>query len=141
MEKRADSLRSQGFTTIATDIPTKVKLQAAANSQGLTLAEWLRYLANLSIDGGKQGQLPAISAPVNSSVMAIQRIENFENKLDIFLERLSHYTSDKAIASLWSNMVNPDHISREEQKANLNSFIDKVQDIVKHPGADIVHES
>jgi hypothetical protein len=51
MIKRADSLRGQGFTTLATDKPTKAKLQAAAAAAGLTLSEYIRVLADTSASG------------------------------------------------------------------------------------------
>jgi hypothetical protein len=88
MIKRADSLRGQELTHIATDKPTREKLKQNANALGIPLSEYLRLVANAGIKLGKQGQLPAISAPVNSSAMAVQRIENFEKKLDGFLSEL-----------------------------------------------------
>ena len=44
--KRSASLRSLGITSIATDKPTKIKLQSAATAAGCTLSDYLRILAN-----------------------------------------------------------------------------------------------
>ena len=46
MIKRADSLRGQGKTSMAIDIPTRAKLHAAAARAGMPLAEYIRLLAD-----------------------------------------------------------------------------------------------
>lgn len=57
--KRADSLRTLGFVTIATDKPTREKLKVAAEAANMTLAEYMRLLADASLNQ-KQGGLPEL---------------------------------------------------------------------------------
>lgn len=71
MIKRDDSLRALGLTYVATDKPTRAKLNAAAAAAGMPLSEYLRVLADKAISG-KQGALPAITP--GRSVDVSQRI-------------------------------------------------------------------
>lgn len=58
MMKRDDSLRSQGMTMIATDTPTRAKLKAQAAAAGLTMAEYIRYLADKASEGQQGVMVP-----------------------------------------------------------------------------------
>lgn len=85
---KPDSVRSMGLTYIATDKPTRAKLKEAAYSQGLTLAEYLRYVANLPKEQGRlvrdmpayDATLPAIASKVSAILSAIDRWENPSDK-------------------------------------------------------------
>lgn len=59
--KRSDSTRSLGFVTICSDRPTREKLKALAAESGLTLAEYLRVVAEKS--GPVQGVIDASMTP------------------------------------------------------------------------------
>ena len=52
MQRRGDNtVRAWGLTAIGTDKPTRQKLKAAAEAAGLTLAAYLRILADSALSG------------------------------------------------------------------------------------------
>lgn len=56
MIKRADSLRSQGLTTLSIDTPTKIKLRTQAAAAGMAMSEYIRVLTD-NAGGGQQGKM------------------------------------------------------------------------------------
>lgn len=67
MIKRADSTRSLGQASIGTDKPTRDKLKAAADAAGMTLSEYIRYLAD-EVTSNQQGVLTSVMAPKREQV-------------------------------------------------------------------------
>jgi hypothetical protein len=92
--KRDDSVRSLGVTSIGTDMPTKAKLKAAAEAAGLTLAEYLRVLANSTSEQGRlvkdvpafDATLPGIASKINAVLAAMDRWENPPNKRSLYAD-------------------------------------------------------
>ncbi len=131
MQKRADSLNGMGRTMIATDIPTRAKLKAAAAAAGMPLSTYLRVLADDTLKG-KQLLIPGQTAPtvtgqkqlgvLMKAILLLLGIESHRDKAhryDSLIEDVITESESLGIMPPWDEIV---EMRREIEGKKLPGF-------------------
>ena len=127
LRPKPDSVRTLGFTTLASDRPTKAKLQLAASRAGLTLSAYLRLLADQA--GPGQGKLIDVP-PTRREDNEVRAISLCEALLDTMLVMVDPWHGVPLVNS-WNKKAKLD-LSLD--KAMLIKQIDRLRGLLQGQG-------